>query len=309
MLRARWRTTSRRPLIPPAVVLGTAILISLAAAQVSAAVPLAKHAAAAAECAASGQAKKAAGRHSGLPPGLAQKLDAKGQFLGRYIAVSAPGRAVTLNLPVESSISQPIGDALVYTQSVGATSEIHVIDLGTGCDELLARANGTVRSAMLNSVGDTLYVHSVTFPFRSDAGVTRYALDSGTSSEVVPALPDDARFGPTFSTQLGWSIDGGALFVQSCGEKECRTRLLNIATGASATFDAAGQGQIIGATTAHLITYGDCLGQPCAVISTDLATGTTATLADEAWSATLVATPGGPVVQIETAAGMIEVPQ
>jgi hypothetical protein len=308
MFRARWRTRSHRPLIPPAIVLGTAILISLAAAQASAAVPLAKPAAAA-DCAAPGQAKNAAGRHNGLPPGLAQRLDAKGQFIGRFVAVNAPGRALTLNLPVESSVSAPVGDALVYTQSLGANSEVHVIDLATGCDSVIARASGTVRSAILGATGDAVYVHSVTFPFRSDAGVTRFALDSGTAAQVVPALADDARFGLTFATQLGWSTDGATLSVQSCGEQACRTRLLNAATGSIATFDAPGQGQIIGVTPAHLVTYDGCLGLPCSVISTDLSSGAITSLADEAWSAALVPTVGGPVVQIETAAGTIEVPQ
>jgi hypothetical protein len=308
MFRARWRTRFHGPLIPPAVVLGTAILISLAAAQASAAVPLAKPGAAA-DCAAPAQAKTAAGRHNGLPPGVAQKLDAKGQFIGRFVAVNAPGRALALNLPIESSVAQPVGDALVYTQSLGANSEVHLIDLATACDSVIARLDGTARSALLDATGDALYVHSVTFPSRSDAGVTRYALDSGAATPVVPSLAEDARFGPTFATQLGWSIDGGALSVQSCGGQACRTRLLNVASGSITTFDAPGQGQIIGVTPTHLVTYGDCLGLPCAVLSTDLSTAATASLADEAWSAALVAADGGPVVQIETAAGTIEVPQ
>jgi len=308
MFRARWRSHFHPPLVPPAVALGTAVLISLAAAQASTATPFGKPGAPA-DCSDLGIAHSAAGRHHGLLPGLAQRLDARGEFLGRSVSVNAPGRALALSLPIESFVASPVGDALVYTQSTGAVSEVHVVDLATGCDALVDRLVGTVRSAIVDQAGSTAYIHSVSFPFRADAGVISYALDSGASAQVLPPLGDDARFGPTFGTQLGFSLDGHTLFAQSCGQAECRTRLFDAASGATSTFDALGQGQIIGVTAAHLVTYGDCVGLPCSVQSTDFASGSTTSLADEAWAASLVATDSGAVARMETAAGTIEVPQ
>ena len=303
MLRARRRTSTWPPFGPPLIFMGTAALISLAAAQLTAAAPLSRSAMA--DCSAPGAAARAVARHTGSPPVVAQKLDGRGEFIGRGLTFTAAGRQTAISLPPDSSVSDPSGDAVVYTRSVGGNSEVHLVDLGSGCDATIARPPGVARSAILDQVGASVYVHSVTFPARTDAGVGRYALDGGDAEVVVPPVPDDSRFGLTFGTQLGWSSDGGTLFVQSCGAQACRTRLLAPSSGQIATFDAPGQGQIVGLTARHLITYADCAGKPCAVLSTETASGVTTTLADEAWSAVL----NGSTVTIETAAGNVEVPQ
>jgi hypothetical protein len=307
MHRARWRTSIRPPFIPPLLVMGTAALMSLAAAQLAAAAPLLRTSAVS-DCSTAGAAARAAmGRHTAAAPSVTQRLEAGGVFAGRGLALA--GRA-QLTLPVDSFIGQPVGDALVYTTSVVGHSEIHVVDLDSGCDTVVARPAGVARSAVLDPGGLAVYVHSVTFPGRTDAGVTRYALDGSNAQQVVPNLPDDARFGLTFATQLGWSSDGGALFAQSCGAAACRTRLMNIASGAITMFDGEGQGPIIGVSGGHLVTYGACDGLPCSVLSIDRSSGTTRTLVDEGWSTTFVpAASGCAIVRIETAAGTVEVPQ
>ena len=144
--------------------------------------------------------------------------------------------------------AQPDGDALIYTTSIAGKSEVHLIDLASGCDALLARPAGTVRSAVLNPDGTAMYVHSVTYPNRTDAGVARYALDGSAQQQALPPISDDARFGLTFGTQLGWGSDETTLSVQSCGIESCRTRLLDAQSGAITTFDADGQGPIVGVT-------------------------------------------------------------
>jgi hypothetical protein len=302
MLRARRRITFRPPLVP-SLVMGTAALISLAAAQLASAAPLGSPVVSA-DCAAAGARAQAAARHIGLPAAISDRIDTSGVFLGRSISLDLPGRAIAITLPAESSVSPATGDALVYTRAIGGISEVHLVDLATGCDALLARPAGTARSAVLDPAATAVYVHGVTFPARSDAGVTRYALDGGAARLVVPPLPDDPRFGVTFGTQLGWSTDGTTLFVQSCGAQECRTRLLDT-SGSVQTVDSRGHGQIIGVTRAHLVTYAACPGLPCAAISRDLATGVETTLADEAWSASL----NGTTLDIDTAGGNVEVAQ
>src|SRR3954447_5412715 len=303
MLRARRRINIRPPLVP-SLVMGTAALISLAAAQLASAAPLVTPVVSA-DCATAGSAARAAGRHIGVPVAISDRVDQSGVFVGRSMSLNFAARPVAISLPVESSVSPAIGDALVYTRAVGGSSEVHLVDLATGCDELLARPAGTARSAVLDPSGSAVYVHRITFPARADAGVTRYALDGSAARIVVPPLPDDAHFGVTFGTQLGWSTDGSTLFVQSCGGSECRTRLLDVSSASVQMIDRRGHGQIIGVTPRHLVTYAACPGLPCAVVSRDLATGLETTLADEAWSVSF----GGTTLSIDTASGKMEVAQ
>jgi hypothetical protein len=228
-------------------------------------------------------------------------------FTGRSLTL--PGRGA-ISLPPDSFVSDAVGDALVYTSSNGGRSEIHLVDLAAGCDAVVARPPGVVRSAILSRDGSAVYVHSVTFPARDDAGVTRYALDGSAVTLVVPPLPNNKRFGLTFGTQLGWSTDDAALFVQSCALEECRTRVLDLASGAIATFDADAQGPIIGLTPRHLVTYAACGGLPCPVLGTDLSTGAVDVLVDEAWDTSIATSvSGSPIVRIDTAAGTTEIAQ
>jgi hypothetical protein len=306
MLRARRRTSIRPPFIAPLAVMGTAALITLAAAQLAVAAPL-FGSSSATDCSTGGAAARAMSRHVGAAPVVSQKLDTRGEFIGRGLAFA--GRAA-LALPVDSFVGQPAGDALVYTSSLLGHSEIHLADLGAGCDTIIARTSNVARSAVLDPSGGAIYVHSVTFPGRADAGVTRYPLDGNAPLHVVPNLPDDSRFGLNFATQLGWSADGAMLFVQSCGAEECRTRLLNVASGAITTFDTDGQGPIIGVSARHLVTYSACGGLPCAVLSTDTRSGATTTLVDQGWSTSFnPGSNGAATVRIETGAGTIEVQQ
>ena len=67
MFRARWRTFIRPPLIPPLVVMGSAALISLAAAQLAVAAPLFATSVAV-DCSTSGVAARALARHAGACP-------------------------------------------------------------------------------------------------------------------------------------------------------------------------------------------------------------------------------------------------
>jgi hypothetical protein len=282
--------------------MGTAALLSLAAAQLAVAAPL-FGTSAATDCSTAGAAARAIARKSGSSPTIAQRFDASGTYAGQTVTIAT--RQVALSLPAESFVGEADGDALIYTTSVAGKSEVHLIDLASGCDAVIARPVGTVRSAILNPDGTAIYVHSVTYPNRSDAGVARYALDWSAPQPAVPPAPDDAGFGLTFGTQLGWSSDDAALSVQSCGIEACRTRLLNLASGEITTFDSNGQGPIVGVTPGHLITFAACDGLPCPVVSIDRQTGATSVISNEAWAAALT----GNVVNMSTAAGTLTVAQ
>ena len=93
MLSARWRIHFRPPSRPPFIVMGTAALISLVAVQFASAAPL-RATALAADCSAPGAAPRAAARHDAAPAAVADRLDQRGDFLGRVISGAAAASAV-----------------------------------------------------------------------------------------------------------------------------------------------------------------------------------------------------------------------
>lgn len=244
-------------------------------------------------------------------------LSAAGELTGQTLSLDAVAGAKSIELPAEAFVGEAVGDLLVYTTYSGPTgSTIHLVDLATGCDEVAAAPAQIVRSAVLDPSGAALYVHSVSKVGRRDNGVARLDLASASSTPVMPPLAPNDVFGLTFGTQLAWSIDGAALAVQSCGFAACRTRVLDLASGSIATFDEPGQGAFIALTKTHLVTYADCLGLPCAVLSTDLRTGAVISLANDARSvevapASVEVAPasGEATMSIETPAGKLEVAQ
>jgi hypothetical protein len=251
-----------------------------------------------------------------LPPSLelnlADQLDSAGELVGRRLELTtATGSPSSVDLPVESSVAEPIGELLVYTEvPTGALSEIHGLDLVSGCDTLLATNDEVVRSAVIDPAGSALYVHSVSRAGRDDIGILRIDLLTGRGTSVMPPLPDSDAMGPTFGTGLYWSSAGDALAVQSCGFSSCRTRVIDVSSGAVSTYDAAGQGQFIGLTARHLVTYADCPGLPCAVLSARLAGGQVASVASGALNAALVRDAAGrDLLRIETATAIEEVEQ
>ena len=305
---------------PPSIVLGTALLVAAAlpASQIGLAVRAAVgQPAAASACppdsVGAAQAAQAALRPHGRGAASVQALlSARGELAGRLVSIqNEKGVATNVSLPPESFVGQPVGDAVLYTSyTTAGGSQVGLLDLASGCSARLATPTEIVRSALLDSAGSSVYVHSVSRVGRVDAGVQRFNLATGVTSPVVPPLPLSDIFGPTFATDLRWSLDGSALAVQSCGFAACRTRVLDTASGAIATYDTPGQGALIGLTNEHLVTFGACGGLPCPVVSIDLATGSAAVLAEATTSASIGPTADGlGTVTIETAAGIIEVVQ
>lgn len=299
---------------PPSVLLGTALLLSAVSTAILGAGS--NRTMADARCPATpSEAARAAVRATpghGASARVEQIMSHRGELTGRLLNVQrANGTYLAVALPPESFIGQPVGDLVVYTSyTAAAGSAVHLVDLVNGCDVIAVSPAEIVRSALVDPHGAAIYVHSVTRVGRSDDGVQRFDLASAASTLVVPPLPPSDDAGPTFATELRWSLDGSALAVQSCGFEACRTRVLSIDSGSVATFDAPGQGALIGLTSQHLVTFGACAGLPCSVLGIDLSTAATSVLADTAWSATLASGPDGSgVVTIDTDAGTTEVIQ
>src|SRR5687768_16410423 len=249
MERARWRDRFG----PPSLFMTTALLIAAAfPAALTAGSPTQAVGPSAAGCRAFAGAPAIA-RAATTPRALGAtvrdeaQLTGAGEMTGRRLSLqTSVGVPVGVSLPSESFVAPATGNVEVYGLNSAATgSEVHAVDLATGCDVLLARPAEVVRSALLDAHGTSLFVHAVTGLGRSDAGVTRHDLATGATNLAVPALPASEHFGPTFGTELRWSLDGGSLAVQSCGIANCRTRILDTQTGVVATVDEPGHGPLV----------------------------------------------------------------
>lgn len=310
MVRAVWRNR----IGPPSVVLGLALLLSAAITASAAIAAASRHSSGlVGSCPdspgkAAGAAQRDAAQESRTTT-TELRLSPRGELIGRVLRLRGGFSEAAIALPVESFVGPQAGSAVVYTRSGGGRgSEVHLVDMETGCDTVIARPSEIVRSAILNSDASAVYVHSVMRGSRRDAGVARYDLASDAMTLVVPALHPVQRTGPIHGTELRWSVDGGALTVQSCGFAECTSRVLDVATGELVRVDGAGQGALIGTTRDYLITFATCPGLPCSVSSFDLESGARNVVATEAFGASVGGGSGGRVLlSIATAHGDVEV--
>ncbi len=233
----------------------------------------------------------------------------RGEETGRRLAVEpASGAAVEIGLPPESFVAGPFGGLLLYGWHAPAIgSQVRGIVLASGCDQRLATPTEIVRSAVLDGGGRALYVHSVTADGRRDAGVVRHDLPDGGQTQVVEPLTDSDEYGPTFATSLVWSLDGSELAVQSCGFSQCRTRVLDAASGEVQVVPADGHGALLGLDRRRLYAYAACHWSPCDVLAIDRASGVAMVLVEEAYEAVLTLRDGTSRLIVETAAGSREV--
>jgi len=221
-------------------------------------------------------------------------LDATGTLSARRLTAGHGATRWSVVLSAESFASGPVGGRLVVGDDDGRRTRLRLLDTGRACWVSLGTGEDVVRSAVLAPDGSALYEHRVDRATRRDLGVWRRPLsDRGARSvRVLPGLAPDASYGPTFSTQLQLAADG-RLIVSACGERACRTRVLDPATGAVAPVD--GTGPVAGLAGRHLIVLEPCEGLPCPVDAVDLASGAVTRL-DEA---------DGPVLAVPDASGMV----
>ena len=309
MERARWRDR----IGPPPLLMSTALLIAVALpAGLTAGPPASASGPSAATCrgydvlAVSRAAN--ARRVSGASIVEAFELNDLGELTGRRLSVQpSAGAQLSIALPAESFVARPTGNIVLYGGHSPATgSVVQAIDLASGCDLTLARPAEIVRSAVLDPAGMALFVHTVSRDGRRDVGITRQDLLTGTVSLAVGALAESDAFGPTFGTELRWSVDGTALAVQSCGIGSCRTRILDTLSGLIESIDEP-HGPLIGLTGRSLFAFEDLHGLPSRLLTFNRQTGVLTTLVDEAFDAHLEPAGLGAVLSIETAAGITEV--
>lgn len=228
-------------------------------------------------------------------------LDEGGSLAGQRLTLGLIGGLTrNVDLPAESSASGPVLGSVLVSEDDGAESRLRLLDVRRGCESVLARERSVIRGALLAPDGTAAWEHRVNRGTRADEGVWRRPLgaSAGAATRVLAGLPPDARFGPTFGTELSWLADG-RLGVASCGERACRVRVFDPATGRSTGFE--GSGPIIGVLDDIGVTLGVCTGLPCPLETVDLRTGRRAALVDGAGLAAM----GDGVLLFEAADGSV----
>jgi hypothetical protein len=210
-----------------------------------------------------------------------------GQRLSIGIAGGPSARG--LDLDAESFAAGPFSGTVLFGTDDGTFSTLSLIDVAAGCAWPIDRSDDVVRRATITPDGGTLVEFRVDRRSRADLGVWRRPLARpGPEVRILQPIAADARFGPTWLTELWWSDGGSLLAVQSCGEVACRVRWVDVASGATGIVADPSLGDMVGLTRRILVAHGACRGLPCPIRSVDLQTGSARTLVPAAGQATVV---------------------
>lgn len=193
-------------------------------------------------------------------------VDTAGTLAGQSLVVGVVGgRTRAIELAPESFAAGPVGGRILVGEDDGEQSRLSLVDPGEGCSTVIAEEAAVVRSALIGADGTAIWEHRVARDSRSDLGVWRRPLDGSASRRVMRPAPADARYGPTFTTELRWAGDG-SLAVSSCGPLLCRTRTVAPSGGAVTTTGPTGE--VIGvASDGAVIAYEPCGGEPCPILA------------------------------------------
>lgn len=230
----------------------------------------------------------------------------EGRLVGQRLAVGGPGatRPRTLDLPPESFAAGPLRGQVLVGSDDGVASTLRLIDIGRGCATKVGTSANVIRRAILAPDLHSIVEFRIARGTRADLGVfERPVAGRGPARRILAPIDPDARFGPTWTTELAWSADGRSLVVQSCGAIACRTRILDRAERTVQRISDADLGDMVGLAGDRLVVHGACGGLPCALISIDITDGSRVTLHDAAGLATLARGPDGrPLVVHEVGA-------
>jgi hypothetical protein len=222
-------------------------------------------------------------------------LDTGGSLVGQRLTLGlVDGPARHLDLPAEAFASGPTSGVVLVGEDDGSVSRLRSLDVIRGCASLIGTERGLViRGAVLEADGSVAWEHRVNRATRADEGVWRRSLDTGEAVRVLAGLPRDDAFGPTFVTELSIAADG-RLAVASCGQRACRTRLLEPDSGFVAAF--SGTGPLVGVHGNTAVVLGACSGLPCPLEAVDTRTGHRDILVADAGLAAMSANADGTLV-------------
>lgn len=239
------------------------------------------------------------GQRTAAGPGTWWRLDpqlVEGALVGQRLAVGGPGlaRPRFVDLAVESFAAGPFDGRVLVGTDDGRRSELSLIDVAGGCVRSLGTSTDVIRRATLAPDGTAIVEMRVDRASRSDLGVFRRGLGpDDPATRILDPIDPDPAFGPTWTTELAWSLDGGTLVVQSCGAIACRTRVADPTGRAVVLMADPGDGDLVGLADGRLVVHEACGGLPCGLVSIDVATGTRVRLHSAAGQAVLGMGPGG----------------
>ena len=241
---------------------------------------------------------------------LRERLGSDGALNGYVARLGTAGSTAmtAVELPPEAFASGPLGEVVLVGSDDGSESTLRLV-APRGCTRAVATASTILRRATVDVTHGQLITFRLNRADRGDLGVWTQALDG--TDEAVPLLPpldlsDEAlaRFGPTFSTELLWSPDGDRLVVQSCGESQCRFRVVRPTTGETWTRDENGIGEALGLAGDRLVAFAACGGRPCPILAIDLASGEHEVLLESSGAAAMVQMTPGAVLVAERIDGL-----
>lgn len=222
-------------------------------------------------------------------------LDARGTLVGQQLVAGVGEERWSASLPPESFASGPVGALVLVGDDDGERSRLRTLDAAAGCWAEVGTSSDVVRSAVLMPGGQRAYEHRVERATRRDLGVWERDLETGRAgaSPLLAGLPPDPAYGPTFATSVLAAADG-RLVVSSCGERACRTRVVDPASGQVAA--VGGTGPAAGVVGGRLIALEACGGLPCPLDAFDLASGDRERLRDAGGLAVVAPDPPGAIV-------------
>ena len=231
-------------------------------------------------------------------------LDGDGTLVGRRLYVGEHGQiAATAELAAESAMTGPVDGVVVVTADDGSRSTVQLVTVA-GCTSTVHSTASVVRRAIADPFDGSVLMHLVDRATRSDLGIWRLAAGASLPERILEPLPASLHFGTVWATDLALDATGRRLAVQSCQDRACLTRILDLArpTAAPIVIRATGQGPMLGFAGERLVTWGACDGLPCSLLAWGVSATAATTLATDAVSAGL--TGDGALLIVVTADGL-----
>lgn len=197
-------------------------------------------------------------------------LDRTGTLTGWMVAIDqARAEQLRFRLPAESAVSEPIDGRAVVTADDGTRSTIAVVSAAGRCANRIASFDAVVRSGILRSRDGAVWFHAVDRSSRRDLGVWSVTAPGAEPTLLINALgardPSVRRVGRVFHTALRLTGGGDRLAVQSCGERSCRTRVVDLASRQEWRIDDPAQGPLVALDRTRASFGEPCHDAPCQV--------------------------------------------
>jgi hypothetical protein len=205
---------------------------------------------------------------------LEAKLDGKGILAGQRLYVGAHGQTTAwMDLPSESTVTGPVGGVVAIVSDDGVHSTVSLGGASDGCSTPVHTTASIVRRAVINPLDGSVLLHLLARAGRADLGVWRLATAGSQPVQVVEALPASLGVSPVWATDLRLDPTGRMLAVQSCLERTCLTRIVDLAAPTRPAIVIRGQrqGPMLGFAGDRLVTWAACDGFPCGILAWNLA--------------------------------------